>query len=181
MIDRRSQLRVAWVARRTCTLLLLAALVLPAAGQPPQLIEYELEDQFEAEHSDAEVRDVVAVVIAAGRKGREHTTPWGDAVRERLGERIASGLVAVVPVADLRGVPGFLKGRIRGRFPEENGRWVLMDWKGRFAEAYALEEEAVSLLLFDAGGALVTRLSAGAVNEASLEHLAALVEEALTS
>jgi len=179
MSDRRPWRRAA--AGLGVSALLLAAMALSAAAQPPPLIEFELEDQFEAEHSDAEVRDVVAVVIAAGRKGREHTTPWGDAVRERLAEQLAGGAVAVVPVADLRGVPGFLKGRIRGRFPQEAGRWVLMDWKGRFAEAYALEEEAVSLLLFDAGGTLVTRLSAGPVNEASLAHLAALVDEALAN
>lgn len=160
-------------------LALLVLAVTSTAAQPPRLIDYEMESQFEAVHTAAEVRDRVVVVIAAGRKGRDHTAAWGDAVRERLAGPLSSGTAAVVPVADLRGVPGFLKGRIRGRFPEEPERWVLMDWEGRFAEAYDLDEEAVSLLLFASDGALVTRMSTREVNEALVAHLQALVDEAV--
>jgi hypothetical protein len=149
--------------------------------QPPQLIDYELEDQFEVVHANAEVRERVVVVIAAGRKGREHTAAWGDVVRARLSDWLRADEVAVVPVADLRGVPGFLKGRIRGRFPEEPQRWVLMDWGGRFAEAYELDEESVSLLLFASDGALVTRMSAREVNDALVAHLSGVVEETVAT
>lgn len=159
--------------------LLLPVSVIAAPLQPPTLIEYEIEDQFEQGHRDGELRDRVAVVIAAGRKGREFATPWGDAVRARLAGPLAAGRVAVLPVADLRGVPGFMKGRVRGRFPEEPERWILMDWDGRFAEAYELDEESVSLLLFGADGALITRMSAREVNQQLVEHLGALVDETL--
>lgn len=173
---RRARPRAATAARWLLALTLAAAAAATAA-QPPSLIEYEIEDQFERQHRDEELRGRVAVVIAAGRKGREFTSPWGDAVRSRLAGPVESGSVAVLPVADLRGVPGFMKGRVRGRFPEEPERWILMDWGGRFAEAYDLDEESVSLLLFGADGALVTRMSGREVNEQLVEHLGALVDE----
>jgi hypothetical protein len=152
-----------------------------AAAQPPMLIEFEIEDQFERERKDSEFRETPLVVVAAGRKGREFTAPWGDSVREALARQLEAGQIAVLPVADLRGVPGFMKKRVRGRFPEQDERWVLMDWKGKFAQAYDLDEEAVSMLLFDSGGALITRTTVREVNEAQLQHIVALVGDLLAS
>lgn len=57
----------------------------------------------------------------------------------------------------MRGVPLFLKGYVRKKFPRDQEKWVLMDWKGRFAKAYAWTPQESNILIFDRGGALVHR------------------------
>ena len=58
-------------------------------------------------------------------------------------------------MADTRGVPFFVKGFVRGKFPKERDRPVLLDWEGRFAKAYDWRPEETNVLVFDEHGTLV--------------------------
>ena len=70
-----------------------------------------------------------------------------------------------------KGVPFFLKGMVRGKFPQEPGEWVLLDWKGRFAKAYEWVEGESNILVFDAGGALVHQTHGTEVVAAQVERV----------
>ena len=72
-------------------------------------------------------------------------------------------------VAKVTGVPFFLKGTVRGKFPKDEDGWLLLDWKGQFHKSYGLAPETCNALVFDATGRLVHRASgqepgAGAVD-----------------
>ncbi|MFQ5499032.1 MAG: hypothetical protein ACE5FH_05120 [Candidatus Zixiibacteriota bacterium] len=67
---------------------------------------------------------------------------------------IDSGLIKTVDYADTRGVPFFLKGMVRGKFPKEEESYILLDWKGKLAKAYDFEEKKCNILVFDVGGSL---------------------------
>jgi hypothetical protein len=60
----------------------------------------------------------------------------------------------VVEVADLRGVPFFMKGSVKKKFPADRSQWVLMDWKGELATTFEFESATCSILLFDWNGIL---------------------------
>ena len=75
-----------------------------------------------------------------------------------------------MPVADLRGVPFFLKGFVRGKFPKERDQWVLLDWKGAFFTTYDLQSGVCNILLFSPAGHIlqkytVTEMDLGILND----------------
>jgi len=139
-------------------LLLAPAFAHAAAGEaapPGSLIDFVLEDQFEHGYTPETFAGRGLLILASDRGGAKFNPGWGDALRQAL---TAAGLrqaVEIVGVSDLRAVPGFLRGFVRGKFPDEPERWVLMDWEGIFAEAYDLEPKACNILLFDGAGRLL--------------------------
>jgi hypothetical protein len=66
-----------------------------------------------------------------------------------------SGKMSLVALADLEGVPFFLKDYVRGKFSQNAGDWALMDWKGLFAESYGFIAGNANVLVFDKEGALL--------------------------
>ena len=93
--------------------------------------------------------------------------------------RTAGVLFDFVGISDLRGVPSFLKGFVRGKFPKEKDNRVLMDWKGVFAKQYEWQKGACNILIFSAEGVLVhqtvVRRMDSAKKGAILRHVNALV------
>ena len=58
---------------------------------------------------------------------------------------------------------------MRGKFPQEPERWVLMDWKGEMAEAYQFESKATNLLVFSTDGTLAHQASGRELDESTLD------------
>jgi hypothetical protein len=85
--------------------------------------------------------------------------------------------VTVLNVADVRGVPFFLKGMVRGKFPKEPGKWMLLDWKGKFAKAYHCVKDSCNILLFDDDGNLVREFVVAELNEAAMSPVLAGLNE----
>lgn len=129
--------------------------VIPAAAGESELIDFEIKDQFDVVHRDEDLRGEVVVLIGSGKEGAEFNRVWGEAIRDTLAVDGLEQAYTKVAVADVRGVPFFLKGMVKGKFPEEPERWVLADWKGRFAQAYEFDEQSSNILIFDRKGSLV--------------------------
>ena len=59
-------------------------------------------------------------------------------------------------------------------FSDDPQEWALMDWDGRFNEAYDLTEDTVNVMIFDAGGCMLGRVSGDSPDpiliDALLEH-----------
>lgn len=154
-------------------LLLAPAFAHAAAGEaappPGRLIEFALEDQFERGYTPQSFAGRHLLILASDRGGSKFNPGWGDALRQAL---TAAGLrqaVEIVGVSDLRAVPGFLRSFVRGKFPDEPEKWVLMDWTGIFAEAYDLEPKACNILLFDGVGELLYRGHGREVDPATVD------------
>ena len=166
--------------RRFCCALLAVLLgwaVAPA--QERRLIEFRIEDQFGREYRRDAFAGRASVWIGSDREGSAFNNQWGAALYGALKDEADAGRVRFVGVADLRGVPFFLKGFVRGKFPQDEKRRILMDWKGVFAEGYALKEKHSNILVFSPSGALVYRAAGREPAAAAVESTAAAVRGSL--
>jgi hypothetical protein len=166
-------------ARRTGALLLLTLAALSASAQESGLPPFRLEDQFGSAHSDAEFRGAILVLLAGDREGSKHTRAWKEALKAALSGVPGAEGVRFAGLADLRGVPGFLQGMVRSRFPKEPERWVMLDWEGLFGKDYGLERGVCTVLVFDAEGRLVHRAGGKEPDPKGVEAAAAAVRALL--
>ena len=165
---------------RIAGVLLLAALAgQPAAAAAAELIEFELADQFDRPHTDAELRGRVTLLVSSGRRGSRYQGEWTGRLRRVLAGR--DGEAVLVEVADLRGVPFFMRGSVKKKFPGESGDGVLMDWRGDIARAYDLDPDLCTVLLFDRSGVLVRRASGGEPEPGTLATLIDRLDAELAS
>jgi predicted transcriptional regulator len=111
--------------------------------------EFTLEDQYDRSFAIRQFAGRVVVLIASDRNGKVQNPPWTKALRERYGDGIA-----LQGVADLRGVPFFLKGTIRKDLRKEYADSVLLDWKGDLFTACGLMKEVSNVIVIDRSGVI---------------------------
>ncbi len=163
-------------------LLLLACAVPAAAVELPcdeRLPAFELEDQFEDERTQDDVLGTVSVLIWADRDAREWSDDWRAMLTAALRGQVEGGLVQIRAWAHTKGAPFFVKGRIRGSFPEDPARWAVLDWDGVFEEHFEPREEHVTVFVFDREGCLVARETGREVDAGSIAVLADAAQKVL--
>jgi len=153
-----------------------------SAGDPEsELISFEIKDQFDRAHSEKEFLGRPLLITCGDKNGSRYQSQWTPALRDSLQARGLLPELALVEIADLRGVPFFVKGKVKKNFPRDPSAWVLLDWDGRFAKPYAFEKEMCNILLFAPGGALVYATAVESVSQDEivriLDYTAAAVEE----
>ncbi|MDH3216986.1 MAG: hypothetical protein OEN01_11970 [Candidatus Krumholzibacteria bacterium] len=80
-----------------------------------------------------------------------------------------------------RGVPFFVKGSVKKKFPREADKWVLLDWKGKFAKAYATKKDVCTIMLLDQEGVVRYRRSVTELDSEIVHKFAAEVKKLLTA
>jgi hypothetical protein len=150
-----------------------------AVEDPLQLIDYEIEDQFNAMHERADVDGRVVLLIGSDKDGSEFNALWGKAINDALIDVSQSDQIIQLPQADLRGVPFFVKGMVKEKFPQEPEKWVMMDWKGVMAKAYDFVPGFTNLLVFSSTGALQYQSAVQQIDEDELKDLVATLQAAL--
>ncbi len=146
----------------------------PGVAQAPaadSVVEFRLHDQFGRVHEAATYRGQPLIVVGAGRGGRDAGTAWVEQLRAMQGGpdaagALPAGALPVVAVADLRGVPRLLRRLVRGRFPEDRARAVLLDWEGSLARRFGFDSERCTLLVVGPGGRAHLRTTSAAVDTA---------------
>lgn len=173
---------------RICVLALLlavSALVAgsPASGEDLRLVDFELQDQFKKVHRRSDVQGSIVVLIGSDKGGSQFNQAWGNAIHDSLSGHPAYDEISHLAHADLRGLPFFLKGVVRRKFPDNPDQWVLMDWKGIIAEAYDFAPKSSNVLVFAPDGTLVHHAIGREVDDGVLERLVTallgLLDEAL--
>ena len=151
--------------------------VLPGHAQAVagRLAEFEIQDQFKQTHRTADLAGEVVVLVGSDRGGSAFNAAWGKALYDALDGHSRRDDVRFLPVADVRGVPFFMKAYVRGKFPEDPARWTLLDWEGVLAEAYAFHPDRCNIVVFDHEGTLVGRFHGREVDPDRLAELAQLV------
>jgi hypothetical protein len=158
---------------------IILILVAPAALAETQLIDFEIEDQFKVEHDRESLLGTPFCLVGSDRDGKVYNRLWGPAIDDSLMARGIDGEIHHLGLADLRGVPFFLKGFVRGKFPKEDVSPILMDWKGRFPQAFDFMPGECNILVFDERGELLLRHHGKEPDPQGLEKVLSALEEAL--
>jgi hypothetical protein len=135
------------------------------------LVPFRIEDQFDRVHSEAELHSRPVLLLCGDREGSRYLGSWRDTLRDSLRSEDRPTEVRILEVADLRGVPFFVKGRVKKKFPREKEAWVLLDWKGLFARTYSFQEDRLNIALFDAAGRLVHQCAVRGIDPPELDRL----------
>ena len=151
-----------------------------AVAQPDRLIPFQIKDQFDRKYTEQHFLGKVVVLVGSDRDGSPFNEIWAVAIRDSLKDHEYFDKLFFAGLSDLRGVPFFLKGFVRGKFPKEKQRWVLMDWKGKIPQAYGFRKQASNVLVFDAEGKLVHRTSGREPEQAKLDAILAVLRKILT-
>ena len=164
----------------------LGILILAAAGplraqagapapEPP--LSFDLKDQFDRAYTQALCAGRIAVMVIADREGSKFSGPWSEAVGRGL-TAAAAPATQWVPVATLPAVPGFMRGFIKGKFPQKQEQWTLMDWGGSLAKAYGLSDKRCHVLVFGPDGRLLHHSGGREVDAAAVTAIVAAVAAA---
>lgn len=140
-------------------------------AQDSTMIRFELKDQFNHVHTEQKFQSKPTILVGSDHDGSKYNDVWGKAIHDSLAEKNAQNLVQFLPVADLRGVPFFLKGFVKGKFPKELARWILMDWKGQFAQAYNFVPAECNIIIFDPDGKIIYLTSVREIDPAQLRKI----------
>ena len=152
----------------------------PRATSPPatvvalaadSVVGFRLSDQFGRVHDAAEYRGRAMILVGAGRGGRSVGTAWVETLRGLQTDSAAAAAVAVVAVADLRGVPRLLRRVARGRFPADRRRAVLLDWDGALARRLGFDAERCAIVLVGPDGRAGPRTHPVTVDTAAAREL----------
>jgi len=160
-------------------ILMFTASTIQLSASEQELITFELQDQFKNDHFSEDVLGSVVVVLCSDKNGSQYNDVWGRSISDSIKQEAGFPNVKFLPVADLRGVPFFLKGFVRGKFPEDSTRWVLMDWKGLFPKAYDLLAEACNIVIFNQSGQFIHKDAVYEMDEAILNRVLAIIRKTL--
>jgi hypothetical protein len=114
--------------------------------------DFRVQDQYERVWTRTKFTGKPTLFVLCDRDAYDHVENWTEPLVESYRSKIY-----FVPVADLRSVPGFLKGYIRGRFQGEFTYSVLMDWDGSLVEPLNIRPGLPTLVLTDASGTITYR------------------------
>lgn len=176
------------MVRMRGTLLIVAigvlATAVPLPAQAPvgaPAPDFTLGDQYDSGLTLGSLRGRVVLVVAGDRHGNQYMGAYTHAVRERFGR----DRVRIVRIANLRGVPFFMKGYVRGRFrgtnPDSTPKAsVLLDWGGVLARLYGFRESLTNVYLIDRAGVL-RYTAAGQGTDSETRALTEALEAVVTS
>lgn len=145
-----------------------------ASAEPPRL-ELSLPDQFDLDHTAAAYAGKVVLLTVTDREGSAFSGAWIKAIFAALPPE-ARSQVHIVSAANLHGVPFFVRGLVKSKFPQDPQAWVLLDWHGQLAKTYALTPQCCNLLLFAPDGRLVQKIAGRDVRPAEASAVARAIE-----
>jgi predicted transcriptional regulator len=126
--------------------------------------DFCLQDQQGRDFTLSSQRGRILVLLAGDRAGSEQNRAWGSAIAKRYGQAIT-----IIGIADTRGVPFFLKDRVRKSFDKEPVR-MLLDWEGTAFDTYAFLPGTANIVVIDGNG-VIRCIHAGGLNGHAEERI----------
>ncbi len=149
-------------------IILFVLIAMPLCAQ--NLIDFQIHDQFKQVHVTSDYVGEVVIVIGSDKAGCDYDKLWAAELDQKLGHT-----ASILPVAHMKGVPFFLKGFIRGKFPKQPENWILMDWGGKFNKAYNFEPGLANILVFNGQGEQIFKASAGELDHEIISELILII------
>lgn len=161
-------------------LLICALLVSDVAGQELRLVHFTLETAAGEEYTQEYRKDRILVMFGTDRTGSAYSREWVHILRDTLTHWNVMDSVAFVGLADLQGVPFFLRGLVRSLIPDDRTDPLLLDWEGLFPEIYRFEDGACNILIFDRERKLYHRESVKVLDPVALSSLLSTLRTLIT-
>lgn len=120
-----------------------------------RIIDFELKDQFDRTYRDEDYLGNTFLVIGSDKKGREFNPKWALAIKRSLESNSRFKDIKILRLANMKGVPRFIRKMVTGKFPKEKSEWVALDWDGIFAKSYAWHKHVSNIMVFDKEGKLI--------------------------
>jgi len=158
--------------------ILLTALTLFA--QNNKMISFELEDQFGEVYTDNSWPGKIVILLGSDKGGSVYNEVWGKAIYDSLKNDLGFEKIQMVGLSDLNSVPFFMKWMIKGKFPDEKEKWVLMDWDGEFPEAYNFKEDMANILIFNSDKILVCQESLTKIDDKILFKILSTIRKLMS-
>jgi len=154
----------------------------PVFGNAVASLEFRLIDQFGEEQTQDDVAGQVTILIGGNRKASEHSRDWALAIQSFLETRTDQvEEIAVLSVADLRGIPRMLEPAVATQLGKKYERSVLMDWDGQITGEYEFAPRMANVVVIDKEGEVVHQLSGKQPQAAQLGELARALSKLTTS
>ena len=133
----------------------------------------QLRDQYDAPQRLTCPATNVVVLTIADKKGSEQIDGWVAALKARY-----AGRIELRGLADVGGVPGLFRGKVRKKFQETRTYPVMMDWSGKVCAQFGFQPGLANVLVIARDGNIHARV-AGTVREPALKDLSAALDAAL--
>jgi len=142
--------------------------------------EWTLKDANNKAYKLADFEGRILVLLGSDKKGDEENEVWGGKLAEKYNNQIA-----IVGLADLRGVPFFLKGRMKSNFRNRRdtpsakyGVPILLDWKGDVPKSYGFFQVVSNQVVIDAEG-IVQYIAHGKCTDQAFEKMCEILDALL--
>lgn len=152
-----------------------------SANETQDLVTFKLEDQFGVKTTEEDVSGKIVILIGSGKEGSEYNAVWGKTIHDSLNADDGYEDIVFLPLADLRGVPFFMKSFVKSRFPKEAEKRVLLDWKGDIPKAYDFAPDSSNVLVFDRAGKLIFRTHGLQPAQDQIDPLISAVRDAMAN
>ena len=143
------------------------------AANPFEVQEFKLNDQFKKPHDQTFPKNKVSIFALADRKGSKQLEDWIAPFYERYTDQ-----VDICGIANLKGVPGFMKPVLRKLFRNGLDYPVMMDWSGEVCKALSYDAGKANILIVCPMGGIRHRIN-GKVTEKDLKDCFSKVDELL--
>lgn len=130
----------------------------------------ELRDQYDAPQRLTFPATNLIVLTIADKKGSEQIDGWVAALKAHY-----TGRIELRGLADVGGVPGFLRGKVRKKFQETRTYPVMMDWSGTVCAQFGFQPGLANVLVIARDGNIHARV-AGSAREPALKELSAAID-----
>ena len=148
------------------------------AGEAPKSPSHapasiELRDQYDAPQRLTFPATNVVVLTIADKKGSEQIDGWVAALKARY-----AGRIELRGLADVGGVPGLFRGKVRKKFQETRTYPVMMDWSGKVCSQIGYQADLANVLVIAGDGSIHAR-AAGSAREPVLKEVFTAIDAAI--
>ena len=113
--------------------------------------DFTLSDQYDQKFTLSQFNGQIVLLLGCDRYGAEYASFWMQSVEQKY-----SGKMQILKIINGRGVPFFLKGRVKKALRVEvDGQRIpsiLLDWKGKVFRSYGMRPKTCNLVLIDKSG-----------------------------
>lgn len=146
----------------------------PVLSAPPKKLgAIELNDQYDAPQKLTFPTTNITVLTIADKKGSEQMDSWITALKAHY-----AGRIDLRGLADVRGVPQFLRGGIRKKFQAARRYPVMMDWSGDVCTRLGFQPGVANILIIGTDGTVCGSF-AGVAVEPNLGEAFTVLDRAL--